>query len=520
MDFDAYKYARTFEKLACKIIEKELSEKIIVSGITQKTRDNGIDAIIYSTDSYITIEAKLRKSSSSLGLKDIASSVIFYLLRLNDKHYIVSNVYLTMDTINVLNRLNKASDAGISYIDGDSTIRILKENMDSLDEDEKELAGILLEEFNSSKANNSHPSQTPKESKIASLKIQHKLSNQVCTELLSGRKCTVLSGKIGIGKSVILNMVMDKLSQSHNTIFIDCQKYNTIEAFMYQISNLEIGIDINELISEYISISDDINNSSDLISIDSSNILKTLAQVLSTNKYVDNIKFIAKEYINNLINRFNSGNLYIFIDNYSAASLDLADFISSYIISSVQKLKFFIVRDTDNCDSSSSIAKILNSPINAEKIKELHVYEYDNNEIGIFIDFLRHDLPQVTKNNLYRHFGGNLLMIKLALDEMENKKNYDPSLLRPKRCEQIYADRINCYIKSDITYIKAFFVCWVMGSRISYEMSNLLGDCDINDLLGKTGIFNDNDTSLSLCNICVYKVISEYYIYTATAFTF
>lgn len=517
MYFDSYKYAGIFEKLACRIIEKEISEKILVSGTTQKTRDHGIDSIIYTTQNYITIEAKLRKSSSSLGLKDIASSVIFYLLRLNDKHYIVSNVYLTADTIKVLDRLNSTKGTVISYIDGESTINTLKEIKDTLDADERELADILLQQFdNGSKRINSSPADRDAvKTKTAQLESQQKLLRSVIAELMSGRKCVILSGKTGTGKSSILNEIIEQIKQNYNTIFIDCQKYCTIEAFMYQVSNLEIGIDINHLISEYITLSEKFEDPNSLVNIKSDNILKTLAQVLSTNKYADNIKFIAKEYINNLVERFNMGNLYIFIDNYSSASPELADFIASYIISSVENLKFFIIQDTDIESANSNISEISKFPVNAERFKELHICNYDSDETDIFISFFRPDLPKSTKQQLYSQFGGNLLMIKLALDEMENKKIYNPSLLRPSKCEQIYDFRIKNYAKSDDVYVKAFFVCWILNSQIPRDLLNSLGKSDINSILKRTGLFNESNTSLSLCNPCVYKVISTYYTYNS-----
>ena len=86
-----------------------------------------------------------------MGLKDVASSVIFYLLRLNDQHYIVTNAYLTADTINILDKLNTKKNCAIHYIDGDSTINALKKLIDKLDSEEKELAQILLSEFKNCK---------------------------------------------------------------------------------------------------------------------------------------------------------------------------------------------------------------------------------------------------------------------------------------------------------------------------------------------------------------------------------
>ena len=107
-----YEYAKAFERLAIKIVERHLSLKIDNkrTHVTSETRDYGIDAVIHlkgdhNTKSH-TIEAKLRGLKYTLGLKDIASSILFFLVRHGDQHVIVSNVYLTQGTIDVIERLN------------------------------------------------------------------------------------------------------------------------------------------------------------------------------------------------------------------------------------------------------------------------------------------------------------------------------------------------------------------------------------------------------------------------------
>lgn len=47
------------------------------------------------------------------------------------------------------------------------------------------------------------------------------------------------------------------------------------------------------------------------------------------------------------------------------------------------------------------------------------------------------------------------------------------------------------------------------------DLLNSLGKSDINSILKRTGLFNESNTSLSLCNPCVYKVISTYYTYNS-----
>ena len=514
MAFDAYKYAGTFEKLACKIIEKVISEQVVVSGTTKKTRDGGIDAIIYTKNNFITIEAKLRKKSVSLSLKDIASSVIFYLLRLNDKHYIVTNVYLASDTVNVLNRLNTTKKGEICYVDGDYTLQILKEIVKSLDDDEKELANILFKEFSDSKKSRKvNKLNNQKRSHDILLETQQELCNSIKYEIENGRKCVVLSGKIGTGKSTLTNAVVDQLCQTFSHIFIDCLHYNTVESFMYQLSNIQIGIDINELINEYISLSDEFENQSNVVCIDKADTIGVLTQILGRKQYSDSIKFLAQRYIDKLIEDFNSNKVCVVIDNYSAASPELDDFISSYILHSTEQLQFFIIKETDYSNNTNmKLEYVMRSPINIELFKEVHVQELDFTNTCHFISAISPNLSQACKKNLYSSFGGNMLMLRMAVEEMESTNNYNASLLRPLECEKIYKNKIIQYLNSNSIYPKIFFICWIMNSQLPRNILSLIPDSDIYDLLQKTGLFSENNLSITLCNICVYNVISKHYI--------
>lgn len=514
MSFDAHKYADVFEKLACKIIAQEISEEILVSGVTKKTRDGGIDAIIHTKDNYVTIEAKLRKNSVSLGLKDIASSIIFYLLRLNDKHYIVTNVYLASDTIDVLNRLNATKDCELNYIDGNNTIKILNNLFDSLSGEEKKLAKILIKEFSENRKLNRKRHEFKNEyTSEKLLEPQEELCSSICKEISSEKKCIILSGKLGTGKTTIAREVEKRINNQYKTIYIDCQQYNTIESFMYQISNIQLGIDINELISEYISLTKDLENNSNIIAIENSNTLNILAQVLSRDKYNDSIKFLAQKYIDKIIDDFNSKNVCVIVDNYVAASVELDDFISSYILSSTNKLNFFIIKDIDcECNENSCLNKIIALPMNIQLFKHFEIHESNINTISDFIDLLNHNVPSICKEILYSYFGGNLLLIKMALNEMNQKNNYDASLLRPFGYEEIYESKISAYLNSDINLMKAFFVCWIMNSAVPQNAITMIQDDDLCNKLIKTGLFNQTNTSFVLANISIYNVISKIFI--------
>lgn len=147
MSFDARKYSRAFEMLAKKIIEYSIKEKVIASEVTKETRDKGIDVIIKLSNNLITVEAKLRSEDKKLGLKDIATSIIFYMLRINDTHYIISNVYLTKGTIDTLNQINSKDNYNIKYICGKDTLYIINQIYDKLEKTEKELSDILIKNY-------------------------------------------------------------------------------------------------------------------------------------------------------------------------------------------------------------------------------------------------------------------------------------------------------------------------------------------------------------------------------------
>ena len=510
MSFDSHKYARAFEHLACKIIEEELTESICASGITQKTRDEGIDSIIYTSDNFITIEAKLRQTFSSLGLKDVASSVIFYLLRLNDQHYIVTNAYLTADTINILDKLNTKKNCAIHYIDGDSTINALKKLIDKLDSEEKELAQILLSEFkNCKKIRKNRSSKKIIKQPIKLLDTQKAFLNLLFNDILNNKKCIIISGKIGTGKSTLAHITDNQMAEKYSTIFIDCQQYNTIESFIYQISNIQIGININELIQEYIHINE--SNSANILQ--QCDFSKVLTQVFSLNPYSDNIFFIAQEYIDNIFLRFNVHNVCIIIDNYSAASPELDKFISKYILKSMDNIKFIIVRDLDGHNiSSTELEKIKRIPVNQNLFNEYTINELTNTEASIFIDLLCHNISDICKKNIYSYFGGNMLLIKLAVEEMKARNNFDSTRIRPFDCEKIYKIKLAEYIRENEIYLKVFFICWIFNSQLPQKFIPLIGDISVYNLLKATGFFSESRYELKICNECAYRVISEYYI--------
>lgn len=505
-----------FEKIACKIVEKILATKILCSGTTKKTRDGGIDAIICTEDDLVTVEAKLRLKAKALGLRDIASSVVFYLLRLNDKHYIVTNVHIAKDTKQVIDQINNKALCDICCVDEKTTIGLLNEILNSLDNDEKLLAQKLLESSTDSTSIIGNEQINDICHPMELTNYHNKLFVNICDALHRKQKCVILSGKTGTGKSTVVNAVATAISCEFNTIFIDCQKYNTIESFMYQLSNKQVGIDINELITEYLTISESRTKQTEKSEITSKT--NALIQVLRGEQYLDNIAFVAQKYIDNLFECFSIKDICIIIDNYSAASQKLENFISSYIINSSDTVHFITVIDTDVGNSNDTeLERLSNLQINLQTLFKCTVNTLSETDTFEFIDSLCKNVTSSCKRGLYSYFGGNLLMTKMALDEMKRNDNYDVSRLRPDSIESIYRNKLIMYISENEILAKAFFVCWVLNSRLPLSLFPLISDQPIQQLLESTGFFDESNGELFICNMCLYRVIADYYtIYSAT----
>lgn len=338
-----YEYANVFEKLAIKIVEAKCGYELDnqKSGVTQKTRDYGVDAVISFANEnfkFSTIEAKLRKSSCTLALKDIASSILFFLVRNGNEHFIISNVYMTFGTIQTINLLNLQSSSQLRYIAGEETFKILEKIVDKLENPkEKELAQLLIEKFPKYKKPQTKQVQTNVSPKLIDGCADKKLfaSRQVFIDYIiegihKGYHLFPLYGEKNIGKTFLLKSLNEVLiNNGYKIIMIDVYKYNTIDVFCYELAKKMLEIDLEEIIH---SLSQNQIESLEHILTDSEKETLTIFEYIFHSEKLQDITaaYLAEKYLQTLFHKCDSIRYIIELENVSYTSKEIFEFIKKF----------------------------------------------------------------------------------------------------------------------------------------------------------------------------------------------
>lgn len=340
-----YEYANVFEKLAIKIVEAKCGYELDdeKSGVTQQTRDYGVDAVISFTDrnlKFSTIEAKLRKPSCTLALKDIASSILFFLVRNGNEHFIISNVYITSGTIQTINILNFQSCSKLYYIAGEETFKILRKIVDKLqDPQEKELAQLLMKNF--------HECKKP-QTKQVQTNVTHELLDRCDEEkLFASRQGLVdyivdgmqknfhlfaLYGEKNIGKTFLLKWLNSILkAREYKTIMIDVYKYNTIDVFCYELAQKLLEVDLKEIVH---SLSQNhIKKLEHILDDSEKETLTIFEHIFHSGKLSDmTAMYLADNYLQALFHKCDRIQYIIELENISYTSKELFEFIRKFSI--------------------------------------------------------------------------------------------------------------------------------------------------------------------------------------------
>lgn len=304
-----------------------------------------------------------------------------------------------------------------------------------------------------------------------------------------------MSGAIGYGKSTIIKFISVELENPLlNVIHIDCQANNTIEKFIYQISNSIIGIDINILIKKYLDLSTKVYLKTENLY----DPYEVLSQIFSNN-YLDNLEFLAKIYIDKLLTDFYIYNVVFVLDNFSYSSIELGKFLCDYILSSSDKIQFCILVDNYiKSDSFEILSNKINLPVNSKLFREIPIYELNKENAQEYIYSLYSKINNYQKNVLFNMFGGNMLLLKMAIQEIKENPDIDVSLLRPYDYKKAITKRIEQYIYEKNTFwLFSFLITWIMNSEINTEQ---LLSIDINskELLLGTLLYKESKNGLSL----------------------
>ena len=352
---DRYKYATVFETLAVKIVDAVFDFHIDFekSHTTSRSHDQGIDAVIFlqNDDTHFnrTIEAKLRNPKYTLGLKDIASSLIFFLIRKGDEHYIVSNVYLTEGTIQVLNDLNLSQGTSLFYVDGEATKTALLKIKNSLSGEELFLAEALIKEFSQLKSRaRNKPKQTVNIENNEELLFpsRQKILEAVESLILDKTKLINISGRQGVGKSVFLNILNQRiLKNSIKVIKIDTESYNTIPMVCYEIASTLLGIQVNELFKQ-ISFKTDINYE-DFNPGELEQVSFLFRFFDATSNFSESAIYIALKGLNEILKVSKNKKILIELENFSLTSEAVFDFFKQISFSLPDNVQILTISRTD-----------------------------------------------------------------------------------------------------------------------------------------------------------------------------
>ena len=422
---DNYELSRPFEHLAIKIVKEYLNIDLDQkkTKVTRKTRDYGVDSYIYfenETETIIrTIEAKLRNNKYTLALKDIASSILFFIIRHGDEHYIVTNVYLTEGTKQAISGINECCTGNIQFIDGITTKNIVSKILPKIhkvkEKKEYQLAEKILSEFSKLKI--------PKQQKSISnkkpdpileelLKSRVKIKTQILEEL-QRNKIIVLKGALGVGKNLVLRSINDTLVQNDYTIInIPANSTNLISEFCYTIAEKLFNFDINSLLK--CSVADN-EMSKGLRTESEKEQLELMRKIFdaSTNSY-ENAKFLAKKYLINLFQIFNKKIYVIEIENYQNVSCEIFHLIEELITLLPNNIKFLFT-ESNSMPLYNNFFSSQFKQINHQIYKEFQLTEFNEEEGVLYIQKLNCKISESGAKEIFSYFGGNPALLRESI---------------------------------------------------------------------------------------------------------
>lgn len=259
--FDPKQHWRSFEHLSLEVLSfvlksRNQSFEVIDKQVTQKTRDHGVDGYIQfrvsgSCHEY-TVEAKLR-SGSSISLRDIATSILYFLIGLSDRHFIVTNVIFTAEALRVIEEIRQRTGSALETIDGHELRRLLNKGLTSQEKGVPELIKLLQEQT-------IPPREVPaprgtvyyriiKEHYPVAQRIQ--LRDRVVSQLNAGQKLFFVQGEPGTGKSHLIWDIAKEAEKHHFEICrVDMSKLYSPRVFILQTLQLILGLNLGDLLDQ------------------------------------------------------------------------------------------------------------------------------------------------------------------------------------------------------------------------------------------------------------------------------
>lgn len=261
MPFDPKQHWRSFEYLSLEVLSVVLKKqhhpyKILDREVTQKTRDYGVDGYIRfrvsGSNREYTVEAKLR-AGNSISLRDIATSILYFLIGFSDCHFIVTNVIFTAETLRVIEEIRQRSGSALETIDGHELRHLLNQGLTCQEEGVPELIRLLQKQ-------SIPPRESPSPRGAVYYRVikeyypvarRIRLRDQAVCQLNAGKKLFLIRGEPGTGKSQLIWDIAKKSEKYHFEICrVDMSKIYSPRIFILQTLQLILGLNLSDLLDQ------------------------------------------------------------------------------------------------------------------------------------------------------------------------------------------------------------------------------------------------------------------------------
>lgn len=473
-EIDAYKYANYFEELSLDVVNfifetKHDDQNVILSDTTQKTRDKGVDAFIVlkvGTSYYTyTVEAKLR-NSSTLSLKDFASSILYCLINTSYKHFVVTNVRFSEEAIRVINHLSKYKK--FELVDGEKLQQIINDHLSLFSKYPEELIKFIQDQtFHPIVYSVKTNSIKMTDSFIIKVDSREKYRQQIEDYIQNGYKLFLITGSFGVGKYTLIKEFMENVKPNTNCQEIDLSIVRTPKLLIWELLRFFSGIEFEELFESTDGKNEgDINYLADLQVFPDSN--KELLNALNilfdrgASSYEETIYYM-NLLCNNIIEQYFSGSTIIFsIINLHCATQKMINFILDFLNCLIKngfvilinllypqiesEIKYLTLEQWYNYVHLLKNLRTKTLPI------QIPLKDYTENEAKFVIEqYLPiHSLSTEYKQKFIEYFGTNPHDMYTALSVIKNKKLYTVKALKqiifqtlPQMLEEIIDINVN-----------------------------------------------------------------------------
>ena len=546
-DFIPYDHWRDFEHFALRIVEIKIRDSIVYDNLcawrTQDTADQGVDGNILVTtanaDIRITLEAKLRKGGK-ISLKDIASSIINYLVGFSDMHFVVTNVRFTKDAIRVADTINEKRMFSINYLDCDLLSECLSkypqlENLfPALSQNIREQAAKTSPSRENvlSSCNNSVPI-------VPHLTTSRKEAQDELHKAINANVPLIaIKGVRGTDKSLLMDLCMRKLCREHVFVRLDMQHIDSVRTFLLVFLKDLLGLDVFEFLdllcgAECESIWEQLNESDS----QKTRIIATLRKLLAYHKRDNDPQtenYLIREYLGELI-ELNKRHRVLLLENLNMVTLETLQGILS-LFPKIAEMNFSIVAELtlyvpkynqalNNHEWHILIKQVESTRIHGQLTKIIFLEEYTDTEASEVISAItKQPYDSYFVKQLKLRFGRNPAVIREISSTILKKHITTSSELRmlpiPGSVDDLglalfsALDRAKKRSELVLTALRwCLHAATLLYGYISFSLIGLLEDhfltSGTTQILNATGLFCITEGGWKLRSEIAYEVLQD-----------